>query len=171
MASTTGRWGEASNGAVRCVWGAVVALLAAFAVLVHHDAAGPMAVPGAPAVVSAMPGTSAVRDMSAVHGMDAMPGMGHASPATGTRTTTVTGATKALGAADLPAGSGDNTCSSAATGHCSAASLGSVRFVSPPAEPRAGPADAVHGVRAAHSSLGVAHCAPPDLSLLSRLLI
>ncbi|MFJ8196559.1 hypothetical protein [Streptomyces sp. NPDC096152] len=171
MTGTTGRWGEASNGAVRCVWGAVVAVLAAFAVLVHHDAAGPMAVPGSPASVSAMSGTRAVRDMSAMHGTDAMPGMGHASPATGTRTTTVTGATKTLGAADLPAGSGDNTCSSAAAGHCSAAGLSTVQLVSPPADPRAGPADAVHGVRAAHSPHGVAHRAPPDLSLLSRLLI
>lgn len=174
MTKTAGRWGDAPVGAVRCVRAAVVALLAAVAVLVHHESAGPMAVPGPSAVMSAMHGMGVTHDgMGAMRGAGAAHGMSHVSPPVGATTTTVTTTVTATGdvGAGLPAGRGDSTCASAGTGHCSAASLGTVQLVPPPADPRAGPADAAHGVGAAHSPHGVAHRAPPDLSLLSRLLI
>ncbi len=181
MTKTAGRWGDAPVGAVRWARAVVVALLAAVAVLVHHDATGPKAVPGPSAAMGATHGMGAMHGMGARDGMGAMHGMGAThrsgathrmslvSPAPVTTTTAVT----AMGGAgaDLPAGSGDSTCASAVTGHCSAASLDTVQLVPPPADPRAGPGDAVRGVRAAHSPHGVAHRAPPDLSLLSRLLI
>ncbi|MFR9793377.1 hypothetical protein ACL07V_32690 [Streptomyces sp. MB22_4] len=145
------------RGAARRSWAAVLALLAAFVVLVHHDMG---AAPAAPATaMSAMPGTE-----HAAHGMSAMPGTQHAAHGmTGPDTAALTSAM------DHDAG---GACSGADMQHCTSGAVGSPQWLAPPTvRTPAVPGAPGHGVLAGRGLPGNPHRAPPDLSVLSRLLI
>ncbi|KAF5990670.1 hypothetical protein BOG92_000420 [Streptomyces sp. WAC00263] len=133
---------------MRWTWAAVVALAAALAVLVHHD-------------------TSAAAVRTPV--MSAMPGMDHASAAM-TPTAASAGHGTALGA-EGPATGDDGACSGSVMQHCSSGDPGTAQLVPPPAAPHIDRADTAYGVPAGHDPPGVPHRAPPDLAVLSRLLI
>ncbi|KUJ34857.1 hypothetical protein ADL25_38520 [Streptomyces sp. NRRL F-5122] len=140
----------------------IIALVAAFAVLVHHDAASPTTGSPPPA-------------MSGMRGMD------HTSTGMTSVSTAMDG--EALGAAALPMDGetlrfaappmdGDHSaCSVLLTGHCSAASINTLQLEPPTAAPFTAPTDALYGVFVGHVPPGTALRAPPDLSVLSRLLI
>ncbi|GLX49280.1 hypothetical protein Shyhy01_22300 [Streptomyces hygroscopicus subsp. hygroscopicus] len=132
------------RGAARRSWAAVLALLAAFVVLVHHDMG---AAPAAPATaMSAMSGTE-----HAAHGM------------TGPDTAALTSAM------DHDA---DGACSGADMQHCTSGAVGSPQWLAPPTvRTPAVPGAPGHGVLAGRGLPGNPHRAPPDLSVLSRLLI
>lgn len=98
---------RARGGAGRWVWGAVVALFAAFAVLLHHE--------------------------TAAHG-------------------------------------DDGPCSGMGVQHCSAAGIDVVKHM-PPSEPWVGREGDVHAIPAGRPVPGTVRWAPPDLSVLSRLLL
>ncbi|MFD8840506.1 DUF6153 family protein [Streptomyces griseofuscus] len=134
------------GGAARRSRAAVLALLAAFVVLVHHDL-GPA--PAAPATA-----------------MSAMPGTDH----TGHRMTGQDMAAEALTSAmDHDTG---GACSGADMQHCTSGAVGSPQWLDPPTVPthtvQAAPP---RGVLAGRGLPGNPHRAPPDLSLLSRLLV
>ncbi|MFC9078934.1 hypothetical protein ACFTY7_18420 [Streptomyces sp. NPDC057062] len=67
---------------------------------------------------------------------------------------------------------GDHSaCSVLLTGHCSAASINTLQLEPPTAAPFTAPTDALYGVFVGHVPPRTALRAPPDLSVLSRLLI
>lgn len=148
MTTATNRRTVVHGSAARWTWAAVVALIAALAVLVHHD-------------------TSATAVRPPV--MSAMPGMDHTSAAM-TPTAASAGHVTALGAED-PATGDDAACSGPAMQHCSSGDPGTAQLAPPPAAPHIDRADAAYGVPAGHGPPGVSHRAPPDLAVLSRLLI
>ncbi|MFF8991182.1 hypothetical protein ACF09H_14785 [Streptomyces sp. NPDC014983] len=132
------------RGAARRSWAAVLALLAAFVVLVHHDMG---AVPAAPATA-----------------MSAMPGMGHAAHG-------MTGPDMAALTSAMDHDTG-GACSGADMQHCTSAAVGSPQWLVPPTvRTPAVPGVPGHGVLAGRGLPGHPHRAPPDLSVLSRLLI
>ncbi|MEU9242338.1 hypothetical protein [Streptomyces sp. NPDC048385] len=139
--------GSAVRGsAVRCARAVVVVLLAAFAVLVHHDT------------------------MSAVmpaHSMSAMAGTSAAM--TPTAASAAHGAT--LKAADTAMGDDGGACSGPGMQHCSAGDVGTAKLLPPPAAVTIVRSDAFRGTPARRDPTGTSHRAPPDLSVLSRLLI
>ncbi|QUW85549.1 hypothetical protein SMIR_41580 (plasmid) [Streptomyces mirabilis] len=148
MTTATNRRTVVHGSAARWTWAAVVALVAALAVLVHHD-------------------TSATAVRAPV--MSAMPGMDHTSAAM-TPTAASAGHGTALGAED-PATGGDAACSGPAMQHCSSGDPGTTQLAPPPATPHVDRGDTSYGVLAGHDLPGVPNRAPPDLSVLSRLLI
>ncbi|MEU0171419.1 hypothetical protein ABZ214_39235 [Streptomyces iakyrus] len=160
MTAATNRRTSPRSGAVRWARGALVALLAAFAVLVHHD-------------TSAMP-SAAVNSMSAMPAMTAMgamPGMDHGSGATAAEAAR-SGDDTAF-QATAPATDTDDAaaaCAGPAMWHCSAGDLGTAKLAPPPAGSAADTEATAHSVPTG-ASTGVPHRAPPDLSFLSRLLI
>jgi hypothetical protein len=151
MTAATYRRISPRGSASRWTRAVVVALLAALAVLVHHDTVG------------------AVTPTTA---MSAMSGTDHAVSAS-VRTTARTGHHEAARAA-VPAmdHDGGGACSGPATQHCSSGDVGTPRLLAPPSaltHTVQGPS--VPGVPHGRSRSGVSHRAPPDLSVLSRLLI
>ncbi|MEU8969217.1 DUF6153 family protein [Streptomyces monashensis] len=138
MTAATYRRISPRGSASRWTWAVVVALLAALAVLVHHDAVGAVTPTTA---MSAMSGT----DHAASTARAAGPAMDH---------------------------DGGGACSDPAMQHCSSGDVGTPRLLAPPsalAHTVQGPS--VPGVPHGRSPSGVSHRAPPDLSVLSRLLI
>ncbi|MGC9539034.1 DUF6153 family protein [Streptomyces sp. UG1] len=133
---------RAPHGAVRWAQAAVIALLAAVAVLMHHETT---AVPTGSHPSSAAHATVPER---------AMPGSLAAPPAA-----------PAKSSADDPA------CSGTAMQHCTAASLEAVKLPMPvrafATDNLAAPGAAATGAKAA----GTVERAPPDLSVLSQLRI
>ncbi|MEU5792020.1 hypothetical protein ABZ800_00510 [Streptomyces sp. NPDC047813] len=152
------------GGATRRSWAAVLALLAAFVVLVHHDVS---ATPAAPA--------------TATTAMSAMPGMDHTARhmtaqhmathrVTGQRVTGQDMAVVTLSSAmshDI-----DGACSGAGMQHCTSGAVGSPQWLDPPAVPtHTAQAVPPRDVLAGRGLPGNPYRAPPDLSVLSRLLI
>lgn len=156
MTAATYRRISPRGGAPRCAWVAVVALLAALAVLVHHDAA---VSPTPATAVSAMPAT----DHTAMTAPATAPA-GHGEAAR-------VGA--AVPAVAPPMDHDDGgACPGPAMQHCSSGDVSTPQLLAPPsALPRTVQSSSVRSVLAGHGPSGISHRAPPDLSLLSRLLI
>ncbi len=150
MTAVANWWGIPRGSAVRGAWGVVLALLAAVALLIHHDTT--VMRPAATNSMSSMSGMS--------HGAAAMtvqpPMSGHgavqqaAAPATGT--------------------GGAPACVGPAMWHCSAGDVSTAKFAPPPGVSTVDGANTAYGVHTGVPT-SVSHRAPPDLSVLSRLLI
>ncbi|MFH9818578.1 hypothetical protein [Streptomyces sp. NPDC017230] len=147
MTARANRWARPHDSVVRCAWGVVLALLAAVAVLIHHDTTVVR-----PAAMSSMSGMN--HGFAAMTVELAMSGHGAAQLATAPTT----------GMGDAPA------CAGPAMWHCSAGDVSTVKLAPPSAAPTADRADTAYGVSTGVPT-GVFHRAPPDLSVLSRLLI
>jgi hypothetical protein len=154
MATVAHRGGGAAHGAMlRWTQVAVIALVTVLAVLVHHETAAAIT-HGAPTEV---PATSSLAGMhhlppSAV----LLHAYGHIEPPS---------------AAASAVAHHDGACSGTAWQHCSAASVDSVKLA-PPHQPSTGWAPALHpGAAAGRDVPGTTGRAPPDLSVLSRLLL
>ena len=144
---------RARSGAVRWTPAAVIALIAALAVLVHHEtAAGAVARTPASAasVMSGMPGMGSLPSMT----MPMDPAGHETAPRAGTPVTD----------------SADGACSGMAMQHCSTANVDTVKLV-PPSEPGLGRDDTSNGPPSGRYVPGTVSRAPPDLSVLSRLLL
>ncbi|MHB9857535.1 hypothetical protein [Streptomyces sp. YIM S03343] len=163
------------GSAVRCARAVVVALLAALAVLIHHDTTS-MAMP-ARAAATAMAGM----DRTTAAGSTTTTAAGiMRTTAAGTRTTTIVALTTttttaaghgtALHDANLAMDDHGCACSGPAMQHCAAGDVSTAKFTPPPAAVHVSRTDASF-VLAGHGLPGTSHRAPPDLSLLSRLLI
>ncbi|MFF5405275.1 hypothetical protein ACFY8K_18475 [Streptomyces misionensis] len=198
------------DGVRRRAWAAVLTLLAALAVLVHHDMSGAPAM-SATAVMGAMPGaartaphggTAEAADGSgrtvtgkaaagkaaaghamadhAMSGHDAgdHPMSGHDMSTRGTpgyampwHGTVRHGATAQAVTSGLEHDA-DGACSGPGMQHCTSGAVGSPQLLAPPAlAPHGVPSAPVRGVLAGLGLPGHPHRAPPDLSVLSRLLI
>ncbi|MEU9669136.1 hypothetical protein AB0E25_26750 [Streptomyces bobili] len=151
MAMVTGR-----ADTVRWAHGAVIALLAALAVLIHHETAAITATP----VQHATPST---------HAGHAMPGMASSSSASVPQGP----AADHTDTLDAPApahGVDGNTCADPGMQHCTTTVVDTVKLAPPPQR---------HGQQAEHpyqakpggSPAGTISRAPPDLSVLSQLRI
>ncbi|MEU2775472.1 hypothetical protein ABZ646_21645 [Streptomyces sp. NPDC007162] len=149
MTTATDRRAGPRRSAARCVRAVVGALLAALAVLVHHDTT--------PAVMPA-------------HSMSAMAGTDHASAAM-----TPTAASAAHGtvlkAAYTAMGDEGGACSGPGMQHCSAGDVGTAKLLPQPAAVIVVRSGAFPSVSAQRDPTGTSYRAPPDLSVLSRLLI
>ncbi|MEU6497237.1 hypothetical protein [Streptomyces sp. NPDC046984] len=150
MTTALHRRSESPAGATRWTCAVIIALVAAFAVLVHHDA----------------PSTTPSGSASTTSGMS---GMSHTS--TGMTSATMVMDDEAPRVAAPPMDGDHSGCSGLITGHCSSASINTWQLVPPPAAPFAAPTDGLCGDFAGHVPPGTAPRAPPDLSVLSRLLI
>ncbi|MFF4905788.1 hypothetical protein ACFY2T_13050 [Streptomyces sp. NPDC001260] len=149
--TTDTAWQARPRSYVRCARAVVIALLAALAVLIHHDMTS-----------AAMP----TRAMSAMAGMD------HTA-ATMIMTTSVaaTGHGTVLQAANTAMNDDSGACSGPAMQHCSAGDVATAKLAPPPSATHVGRSDASYGAIAGRGLPGTSHRAPPDLSVLSRLLI
>lgn len=137
---------RARGGAVRWTRVAAVALLAALAVLFHHE------------IPSSAPATT----------MSGMASMSHAPSAT---MSADEGGRNGPARASTPAAHGDGgLCSGMAMQHCSTAGIDAVKFT-PPSEPWGGREGDAHATPPGRFVPGAASRAPPDLSVLSRLLL
>ncbi|MEV6791902.1 hypothetical protein AB0M87_07895 [Streptomyces sp. NPDC051320] len=139
------------DAALRWTWAAVLALVAAFAVLVHHDTVG-VATPTA--------------------AMGVRPGMDHGAvvPTQAIAQTVHDQAGQAVAPATDHDGGGP--CSGPSMQHCSSGDVGTPQLLAPPAAlHHAVQGSSVPGALAAQRPSGIWHRAPPDLSVLSRLLI
>ncbi|MEU8850092.1 hypothetical protein AB0C70_28585 [Streptomyces sp. NPDC048564] len=154
---------RASYRVVRWVRAAVVALLAALAVLIHHETA---------AIAIGSTSSSAVHLMP--HGMltpsshaalaSATSGHGHGDIALQTVGPAPAAAQAVIGADGPP-------CSGMAMQHCSSASFEVVKLPAPAQTPvSAGPAP-YRGLATGAKAAGAVDRAPPDLSALSQLRI
>ena len=155
MTTAGARLSSAHGGAVHWTRAAVLVLLAAFAVLVHHEtgAAGLAPVPTAEA--------------PAIGGMA---GMDHTSSMT-TPTDLSGHDTTRRASTPVLADTDHGACSGMAMQHCSTARVDTVKLA-PPSTPSLGGGDAVHpGVPTGREVPETVSRAPPDLSVLSRLLI
>ncbi|MEU8870124.1 hypothetical protein AB0D24_02975 [Streptomyces javensis] len=142
--------GRARGGAGRWVWVAAVALLAAFAVLIHHET---NAAVSSPVRATGMSGTARM-----VHAPSA-PMSAHL------------GGHDDTARASAPAAHGaDGPCSGMGGQHCSAAGVDVVKHL-PPNEPWVGREGDMHAIPAGRPVPGTVSRAPPDLSVLSRLLL
>ncbi|MGW1619068.1 hypothetical protein [Streptomyces sp. NPDC002172] len=149
MTTATERQAGPRGSAARCARAVVVALLAALAVLVHHDT------------------TSAV---TPAHSMSAMAGMDHTSAAMTPMPAPVAhGAV--LKTADTATGDDGGACSGPGMQHCSAGNVGTAKLLPPPAAATVVRSDAFRSMPAQRDPTGTSYRAPPDLFVLSRLLI
>ncbi|WP_413102821.1 hypothetical protein [Streptomyces sp. Inha503] len=138
------------GGAGRWMWVAAVALFAAFAVLVHHET------------------SAAVSPPVRATGMSGMARMVHAPSAT---VSAHPGGHDDTARASAPAAHGaDGPCSGMGGQHCSAAGIDVVKLM-PPSESWADREGDVHAIPAGRPVPGTVSRAPPDLSVLSRLLL
>ena len=156
------------GGVPRRAWAAVLTLLAALAVLVHHDMPA-TAMSAMPGMVHAAPhGTTAAAADGTGH---AMPGSVTTGRGMAEHAMTGPGAT-AQAATSAFDHNADGACSGAGMQHCTSGAVGSPQLLAPPAAaPHAVPGAPVRGVLAGLGLPGHPHRAPPDLSVLSRLLI
>ncbi|WP_460072882.1 hypothetical protein [Streptomyces sp. YKOK-I1] len=138
----------ARGAALRWTRAVVVALVAALAVLVHHETAG--------AVTHVLPAR-------------AMAGMGHtAGPSLSVHTSGHAMPSLATGAAAIHDDAG--ACSGTVTQHCAGIGVDSMKLV-PPHQPSACGAPAFPGTAGGRDVPGTTGRAPPDLCVLSRLLL
>ncbi|MBW8795383.1 MAG: hypothetical protein JF597_17820 [Streptomyces sp.] len=149
MTTATDRRAGPRGSAVRCARAVVVALLAALAVLVHHDTMSVV-----------MP----------VHSTSAMAGMDHTSAAM-TPTAAPAAHGTALKVANTAMGDDGGACPGPGMQHCSAGDVGTAKLLPSPAAVTIVRSDALRGMPARRDPTGTSHRAPPDLSVLSRLLI
>ncbi|OIJ84671.1 hypothetical protein [Streptomyces colonosanans] len=154
MTTAEDRRSGASRVVLRCTRVAAIALVAVLAVLVHHETATPM--------THVQPSSRMVEAIG-------MAGMDHGSaPPARSRSD----APALLSGATAPVAVGpDGPCSGMAMQHCSAAGVDTVKLV-PPAGLAVGHTPAAPSRAAAGRDIpGTVSRAPPDLSLLSRLLL
>ncbi|MFG2935913.1 hypothetical protein [Streptomyces sp. NPDC048282] len=149
MTTATDRRAGLRGSAARCARAVVVALLAALAVLVHHDT------------------TSVVMPD---HSMSAMAGMDHTSVAM-TPTAAPAAHDTVLKTANTAMGDEGGACSGPGMQHCSAGDVGTAKLLPPPAAATVVRSDAFPSMSAQRDPTGTSYRAPPDLSVLSRLLI
>lgn len=160
MTTADHRRGGADSAVLRWTRAAVIALTAALAVLVHHETPG--AITSAPPTMAS--DTSSLAGMHHAAAMTRLVGTNGnvTSPGATTSgvTTTTTTTTNDHGA-----------CSGTVMQHCSAAGVDSVQLV-PPHHPSLRWAPALPSGAAARRDVpGTTGRAPPDLSVLSRLLL
>ncbi|MFJ9565045.1 DUF6153 family protein [Streptomyces fuscichromogenes] len=149
MTTVTDRRAGPRGCAARRARALVVALLAVLAVLVHHDT-----------TYAVMP----------AHATSAMAGPDHMSAAmTSTAASAAHGT--AVRTADTAMGGDGGACSGSGMQHCSAGGVGTTTFLPPPAVVTVVRSDAFRSVSAQHVAAWTSYRAPPDLSVLSRLLI
>ncbi|MCX4624635.1 hypothetical protein [Streptomyces albogriseolus] len=139
---------------------AVIALLAALAVLIHHETAAAAIGPTSSSAAHAMtPGMA----MANSHPASATAMSGHAHGSTAAQDAKLTSATLMMNSADGLA------CSGMAMQHCSTASFEVVKLA-PPAQTLVPWGLATHGaVTTGPKAAGTVDRAPPDLSVLSQL--
>ncbi|MGC5041130.1 hypothetical protein ACPXCS_37440 [Streptomyces sp. DT190] len=137
---------SARAGAVRWARGAVIALCAALAVLVHHETA-------------ASPPRPPPR----------MPGMA-SSPASAMPMNSAAGHTDVPGASASAHSSPHSACATAGMQHCTTASVEVIKLAVPP-QGLAGQSANPFQARSGPVSAGTIGRAPPDLSVLSQLRI
>jgi hypothetical protein len=145
--------------AIRCAGGAVIALLAALAVLIHHETAA----------VSDAPVPHATHSTHSTHNGHAMPGMASSSAAAARHVSDPTHADRFSTPAPEHGVDGSN-CAVPGMQHCTTASVEVLKLPMPPQGTpmqMASPYQAQPGPRPA----GTVGRAPPDLSVLSRLRI
>ncbi|MEW2049301.1 hypothetical protein [Streptomyces sp. NPDC005476] len=149
MTTADHRPGGACGAVLRWTRAAVIALVAALAVLVHHE------------TVSAITHVPPVRASAGMHRTTA-PAMS-VHPSSHAALFGVTAPTAAH--------EDDGACSGTAMQHCSAAGVESLKLA-PPHQLAPGPPAAVHpGAATGRDVPGSMGRAPPDLSVLSRLLL
>ena len=137
---------RARGGAARWTRAVSVALLATLAVLLHHE------------IPSSAPATA----------MTGMARMAHAPSAT---MSADRGGHNSTAQAPAPAAHGDGgPCSGMPMQHCSTAGVDAVKFM-PPSEPWGGRQGDAHATPTGRFVPGTVSRAPPDLSVLSRLLL
>ncbi|MBW8801481.1 MAG: hypothetical protein JF597_50470 [Streptomyces sp.] len=156
MTTAEDQRGALSRVALRCTRAVLIALVAAVAVLVHHETATPMPhIPPSLAVQAA--------DMA---GMSHGPG-----PSTQVRPAAHAPHAAPPGTTAPVAVGGDGLSSCTSMQHCTAAGVDKVKLV-PPAELAVGhtPAAPARAGAGRHAP-GTAGRAPPDLTFLSRLLL
>ena len=150
MTAVANRRGNPRVSDVRGAWGAVLALLAAVALLIHHD-------------------TTVMRP-AAMNSMSSMSGMGHGSAAMIVQSAMPGHGAAPQAAAPATGMGGAPACAGPAMWHCSAGDVSAAKFAPPPAVSTVDGAEIAYGVHTGVPT-GVSHRAPPDLSVLSRLLI
>lgn len=154
---------RASHGVVRWARAAVIALLAALAVLIHHESAavaiGPTSSPAAHVMTPGM----------VMSGSDAAPATatsGHGQGSAAAQTARPTGAS-----APTMIRAGGPACDGMAMQHCSTASLEVVKLAPPAQSPAPQDLAAHEVVTSGAKAAGTVGRAPPDLSVLSQLRI
>ncbi len=153
MATVAHRGGATHGAVLRWTRAAVLTLVTVLAVLVHHETA---------AAVTHVPPMEAP-DTSSLAGMHHSPPSAVLPPANGH--------IEPPSAAASAAAHDDGACSGTAWQHCSAAGVDSVKLA-PPHQPSTGWAPAFHsGAATGRDVPGTTGRAPPDLSVLSRLLL
>lgn len=163
MTARTVRWSRSYGGRASGVRRAVVIVFAALVVLVHHETASV-------AMTAPDSSSSAVSAAPAMHGMAHTPGM--AMP-TGSATTPAehpasgSDASRTETSVDAPA---QGPCSSVSMQHCATASVDAVKLA-PPSGSFAERSPDAHAVVSHRMAASVPQRSPPDLSVLSRLLI
>ncbi|MFF8952175.1 hypothetical protein ACF09I_25720 [Streptomyces sp. NPDC014940] len=145
MSRAPGRPTGSRHSAVRCAWTMVITLFAALAVLAHHD-------------------TSAIMPTQ-------MAGMTHTSSIMTPATASEAGHGTALRVVHTPMDEGSGACSGSAVQHCSAGDVSTAKPVSPPAAVAIIRSDTFSIPSAGTPLSAASDRAPPDLSVLSRLLI
>ncbi|MFE3495094.1 hypothetical protein [Streptomyces sp. NPDC059175] len=160
MTTADHRPGGACAAALRWTRTAVIALVATLAVLVHHETAA--------AVTHASP--SGTPGASGASGTSSMAGIHHA--ATAATSVSTGGRTLPPGViAPTAAHDDDGACSGAAMQHCAAAGVDSLK-PTPPCRLSTGCVPALPtGAAGGQAAPGTTGRAPPDLSVLSRLLL
>ncbi|MGP3968195.1 hypothetical protein [Streptomyces sp. 6N223] len=153
------RWHRTRRGGARCLLRAVVIVFAALVVLVHHQIAGvanaapaPSAAPAAHAVAH-IPGMAMPAGSAALPAEHAAPGPDVARPAESWW--------------DAPA---HGPCPSVGMQHCAPAGVDAVQLAPPPSSPAERAPDSCAAV-SHRLAAAVPQHAPPDLNVLSRLLI
>jgi hypothetical protein len=154
MTAATQRRTSPHGSAVRWTWAGVVALIAALAVLVHHD-------------TTVMPSPA----LSSMSSMGAMPGMEDHGSAAMAAESSQSGHDAQVKAAAPASDGGASACTGPAMLHCASGDVGTAKFA-PPLPVLHGAVDETeYGMLAGHRPPGETPRAPPDLTLLSRLLI
>ncbi|MCC9705550.1 hypothetical protein E4N62_09915 [Streptomyces sp. MNU76] len=155
------------RGAVRWTRAAAIALFAALAVLIHHEAtAAPMASSPSSAV-HVMPGGMVMAGNPALRAME-MPGHTHRDAAAEQGAAEQAAAALAGPAADGTEGA---ACVGMAMQHCAPASVGEFTLVPPAASTVPWGLDAYGPAALGAVPAGAVGRAPPDLSALSQLRI
>ncbi len=166
----TGVWApptRASHGVVRWARGVVIALLAALAVLIHHESAavavGPVSSSAAHIMTPGMvPGMAMSGGRAAPS--QATTGHGHGSAA-------AQDAERAPAAGPAMISAEGPACDGMHMPHCSAASLEVVKLAPPAPTPVFQDPAAQEAAASGAKAAGTVGRAPPDLSVLSRLRI
>ncbi|GAA1415266.1 hypothetical protein GCM10009601_04630 [Streptomyces thermospinosisporus] len=154
---------HASHGAGRWARAAVIALLAALAVLIHHETAGAAIGSNPSSAAHVMTPGMAMSDSHAAPAT-AMSGHGHGSAAAQAAEPT-TAAVPTKSSADSP------PCAGMTMQHCATASFEVVKLPPPMETPVPWGLAVPVGVATGPKAAGTVNRAPPDLSVLSQLRI